>query len=158
MSLTPDQERTKKREIELVNKDWEAYTPTSELRRKPKKGVWWLADKLWRRKHKLKTLYLWTAELFANINMMSYDVPLEHDNLVKPKSVPYMFALKNGWTIPDKDLKTLTHGPLFSETGEMLVKEGGIVSYYWNKVWPSIAVIATIFGLIRSIVWLFTLV
>jgi len=158
MALTPDQERKRKQEIELVNKDWEAYTPTSELRRKTKKGIWWLIDKIWLRKHKMKTLYLWTAELFDNMNMKSYDIPLEHDNFKKPKNMPYVFALKNGWTVPEKDIKTLTHGPLLSETGEILVKEGGVFSYYWNKVWPPVVIISTLIGLLRSIAWLINFV
>jgi len=156
LGLTPDQERKRQREIKLLANDWEAYPPTSELKRRTKKGFWWLIDKIWKRKYQVKILYLWSAELFANLNMMSYPVPLDHDNLKKPENMPYIFALKNGWTIPESDLKTLTHGPLLSEKGVILVKEGGKFSFYWNKIWPTVVVFVTLIGLIRSIAWLFS--
>ena len=155
MALTADQERKRRKEIELLANDWEAHTPTSELRGKTKNDIWWLIDKIWRRKHEVKTLYLWSAEFFARPHMGSYTVPLTHDNLKKPKDVPFMFALTGGWTIPERDLQTLTYGPLLSESGQLLVKEGGWLSIYWKKVWPVIVVVATLGGLVRFIAWLF---
>lgn len=65
--------------------------------------------------------------------------------------MPDIYALNNGWTIPESDLKTLTHGPLLSEEGDILVKQGGKISFFWNKVWPYIVVIATISGLQHSL-------
>jgi len=155
MALTPDQQRKRKKDIELLAHDWEVFIPTLELRRKAKKGIWRYINRVWRRKHKVKTLYLWVAETFAQLQMMSHVVPLTHDNIQKPKNMPFIFALQGGWTIPKRDLRTLTHGPLLSETGDLLVKGGGRLSFYWNKLWPIIAGVATIGGLVRFVAWLF---
>lgn len=159
MALTPDQKRKRKKEIEVLAHDWEVFIPTLELRRKAKKRIWRFVDRVWRRKHKVKTLYLWVAETFAQPGMMSYEVPLTHDNIKKPKDMPFIFALQGGWTIPERDLRTLTNGPLLSETGELLVKEGGRLSFYWNKLWPFVVSLATIVGLVVGlvslVVWLF---
>jgi len=155
MTLTPDQLRKRENEIKRLAFDWEIHVPSKELRRIRKSGLADLIGRIWKRKYTMKILYIWTAEQFSRFQLMSENIPLEHDNIIKPKDVPYIFALKNGWTIPDKDLKTLTNGPLVSESGELLVKANGTLSYYWNKIWPIVVIVSILLSLVRSLTWLF---
>ena len=150
MSLTPDQKRKRDREIKQFGSEWEYYIPSLELRRKKTRGFRGFINKIWKRKYKVKTLYIWAKEKFSGFQLLSHKFPLTHDNIIKPSNMPYIFALKNGWTIPEEDLKTLTQGPLLSEDGKLLVKQGGKFQYYWNKTWPVIVVISVLLSLIAS--------
>ena len=154
MSLTPDQERKRQSLIQKFNEDWEFRTKTLEIARKKKSGFAKIIDLVWKRKYKVKTLYLWVSKHFSGSILMAYPFPLRHDNMPKTPNMPTKFILEGGWSIPEADLKCLLEGPLLSEDGRVLVKPNGQLSYYWNKYWPRVVVIATILGLIRGIAWL----
>lgn len=158
MPITPDQERQRRTMIKNVAKDWEVRTTTLELARKTKSRFWKFINLFWKRKVKVMALYFWVDELFTQPNMMSYPLPLDHDNIRKPSNMPYIFTLKSGWTIPEKDLKYLYDGPLLSENGAVLVKPGGYLAYYWSKAWPVIAALGTLLGIIKSIYWIIEMI
>jgi len=52
---------------------------------------------------------------------MHIEFPFEHDNIKKPKEIPYNFAMQGGWTIPEEHLSKLIKGPLISEDGSRVL-------------------------------------
>ncbi len=155
---TPDQKREINRLVNLFSKDFEYLISTKEIRRKKKTGFYILIDFLWKRKYKVKVLYTWVLQSWIDPKMSGEDFPMDHDYQIKPENLPTYFSLQKGWTIPNKDLKTLTNGPLLGEDGNLLVKPGGKISYYWNKIWPTLTIIATFGGIIRFIFWIINLI
>ena len=107
--------------IKKMTENWEIDTANSEIRTKPipryKEIINWLLFK----KYKVKELYIFIYHEFHAEDkideMMRYSFPIDHDNIKKPKGIPFIYVMKNGWTIPDKDLKKLISGPLISEHG-----------------------------------------
>jgi hypothetical protein len=113
-----------------------------------------------RRKCKVETLYQWACEVFALRDMMKHQFPFRHLNIEGSKDMPVTFVLVNPWSIPDDDLKTLTHGPLRNEAGKLLVHEGGRFSYHWRTWGRKVVVVVGVLGSLASIimfmVWLLT--
>ncbi len=150
--FTPEQQRQILDYIESCSKDWEFVVRTKEIRRSKKMGLAGWIDRVWRRKHKVEALYRWIQFQLGTERYAVLSQLIERDQIPKRGRYPRVYRLLNGWTIPAKDLRTLTHGPLVDLAGEELVKPGGQLSYFWNHFWPRFVVVATVVGFVASVV------
>jgi hypothetical protein len=114
--------RKRSSEIETFAKYWYVNSQTSEIRHATFNFWRKLINLFWRKKHKVSNLYWWTVQNWATSEMIIYPDAIRHDDL-HIKGYPRKYQLKNGWTIPSKDLKYLYEGPLVDESGtKVLVK------------------------------------
>lgn len=148
MALTPEEENFRSNWITLFGEDWELRAATREIARKTK-------VKIWPRRHRVKTMYLWIKvnwSQFANSNL---PFPMDHDNLPKSPGQPVQFALLGGWTIPKSDLVYLTEGPLYDEHWELLVPER---VEGWQpclkRRWKTLFGVLLVSGIVAGIFWL----
>jgi hypothetical protein len=97
-----------------VAQSWYADLTTKELRRKPLIGIWRVVDFFWKQKLPVWKFYWWLAYRSADAEMMPLGNPIQSDNM-PIKGFPMKYELQSGWTIPKKDLKYLSDGPLATQ-------------------------------------------
>ena len=119
--------------IDRVRRRWEIRRGTKELGLKPQPWHRRWAGYVYKPRFDLRSFYLWTAEEFAQPSLMSETTPLKHDNIKKPLTEIWIFALDGGWSIERKALLLLKSGPLYSEDGTLLVPSGGSVRLVLNR-------------------------
>lgn len=149
--FTPEQQRQIQHRIDSCSKDWEFVVSTREIQRSRKTGLARWIDCVWRRKYTVEGLYRWIQYQLSTEQYIVLGLVIDRDQIHKRKGYPRAYRLLNGWTIPAKDLSTLTHGPLFDTTGEELVKPGGYFLYYWRRYWPLFTILATIVGFVSAL-------
>jgi len=121
---------TKNREIRLRHRPWYIR-------------LWhWLTLK----RFTVRQLYIYVYDHFHDperiAQLMPIEFPIDHDNIKKPKGVPFNFVMQGGWEIPEEHAKKLIKGPLISEDGSKLIVQA---DSYMQIIFRS-------FG--RFIVWL----
>jgi hypothetical protein len=111
--------------IAKMNKYW--YIDTKNLEIGLNKMPWYnnLFNWLTVRRFSVRELYVFIYNHFhseENIaSLMSIPFPIDHDNIKKPKGVPFNYVMQNDWKITDNALKKLIKGPLISEHGYILL-------------------------------------
>ena len=88
--------------------------------------------------------------------MMQYDVPIEAEGKLDSKVCPPRYFLSNGWKIKKSDLKHLYGGLLISENcDDVLVYPENILKIIYKKYKPLLFVIASIIGVLASIITIY---
>lgn len=106
-------------------KNWIIDTDNKEI--KQVQRLWYI--RLWHwitlKRYTVRDLYIYVYDYFHAPEritiLMPIEFPMDHDNIKKPKDIPYNFVLKGGWKIPDEYSKKLIKGPLISEDGSSLI-------------------------------------
>ncbi|MFC1998828.1 hypothetical protein ACFLVR_04200 [Chloroflexota bacterium] len=111
--------------VKNLSKDWMIDTQHEEIRRKTRPWyihVWYF---LIFKRYTVRELYTYVYDYFhceANIHkLMPISFPMDHDNIKKPKDVPFNFVMLDKWEIPDEDAKILMKGPLISSDGSRTI-------------------------------------
>ncbi|MFH6603094.1 hypothetical protein ACEZ3G_06370 [Maribacter algicola] len=115
-----------------MSKNWMIDLASNEI--KLKKRTWFiqLFHFITCRRYTVRELYIFIYNEFHApdkiAGMMSYSYPIDHDNIKKPKGVPFNYVMQGGWTIPESSLKKLIKGPLISEHGYALLVKADTTS------------------------------
>lgn len=152
MSPTPDQKRNIDKEKDSFGNNWYLDLNTIEIRHNP--IPWWKVpiDIIWRKKNSVFGMYWWLKyERLSNEQSRSFDFPLIHDNM-PIEGQPMKYQLQGKWTIPKKDLKFLSGGPLIDQDFKLLVRPNFVFKNFCSNVVPPIKVIAAIIGLCGTII------
>jgi hypothetical protein len=117
---SPSEIRKREKGIKSFEDDWYFDTATQEVRRKEKTGWKKYLSWFWKSKYKVSDMYWWSAKHSATSEMIVYPVPLKHDDLPL-RGFPRKHKLQGDWSISREDLKYLFDGPLFDQSGHVLL-------------------------------------
>lgn len=111
--------------ISKMNKYW--YIDTMKLEIGLKKTPWYINIFNWLtiKRFSVRELYIFIYNHFHSeeniVSLMPIPFPIDHDNIKKPKGVPFNYVMQNDWKITDNALRKLIKGPLISEHGYILL-------------------------------------
>ena len=108
-----------------MSKDWIIDTHNLEIRLRNR--PWYI--KFWHwitlKRYTVRELYIYVYEHFHHpsriAQLMPIEFPIDHDNIKKPKEVPFNCVMQGGWEIPREYANKLIKGPLISEDGASLI-------------------------------------
>lgn len=118
-------EQKRNKLLARMENDWVIDTVNYEI--KLKKQSWYIVFWYWitLKRYTVKDLYIYVYEHFHAperiAELMPIAFPIDHDNIKKPKGVPYNYVLQGAWSIPEEYSKKLIKGPLISEDGATLI-------------------------------------
>ncbi|MDP3311816.1 hypothetical protein [Lutibacter sp.] len=108
-----------------MNKNWEIDVEKQEIRLKNRPWYIQLFQFLIVKRYTVRELYIFIYDQFHSPDkiksMMVFSFPINHDNIKKPKGIPFNYVMQGKWTIRETDLGRLIKGPLISENGEKLL-------------------------------------
>ncbi len=145
---TPSEIRKREKTIINFDKNWQIDLNTKEIQHNPSSN--WFSSLIhffWKKKYKVEDLYWWSSQKWATSEMMSFQIPIKHDDIIL-KGFPRKNQMLNGWTIPNEDLKYLYDGPLSDESGNKLLVN------YQTKINKFIAILSQL----RPISWIITFI
>ena len=125
MTHLSHKEKKRLRIIARMESDWIIDTANLEIRLK--EMPWYIQFWNWLtlKRYTVRELYIFVYDYFhrpSNIKrLMPISFPIDHDNIKKPKGVPFNFVMQGGWEIPSDYLPKLIEGPLISEDGSLLL-------------------------------------
>ena len=125
MTVIPRKEEKRRNVVANMAKNWTIDTNNKEIRliKRPWYIRFWHLITL--KRYAVRELYIYVYDYFHAPDriqqLMPIAFPMDHDNIKKPKDVPYNFALKGGWEIPVEFSRKLIKGPLISEDGSTLI-------------------------------------
>ncbi len=104
----------------------------------------------------INSIYSFLMDEFSQLHMMQYNVPIEAEGKLESKVCPPRYFLSNGWKIKKSDLKHLYGGLLISENcDDVLVYPENILKIIYKKYKPLLFVIASIIGVLASIITIY---
>lgn len=108
-----------------MEKNWEVDVKNQEIRLKKRPWYIRLFHFLIVYRYSVRELYIFVYDQFHAPDkiesMMPFEFPINHDNIKKPKGVPFNYVMQGGWSIREEDLKKIIRGPLISENGDKLL-------------------------------------
>lgn len=120
--LSPSDARIRIKRNNSFDKNWHIDFKTNEIKLNEIEGWSKFLNIFWKRKFTVDTLYWWSHQKWATMEMMPYPIAIKRDD-IPAKGLIRKHQMTNGWTISKKDLKSLYKGPLIDESGnEILVK------------------------------------
>lgn len=141
--------------MERFGEDWEIRPQEKIIARKEKPGLAGLRNRWLPRKHPVHTLYRFLNRWLDTPDGVIHPTPIDRGPFVTAAGSSTHYYLRDGWRIPEKDLKYLIDGPLFSEDRDReLVPE----DTFWVRVRRNfgkiLAGLAVIFTILMGLEWI----